>query len=85
MNGFHSDRGKPVALFLFWLLDCVLCFEDLSFAESHSGPSLFFSCSLVGYFILGPLSRIYFCVLRMAFYLIFLAPSEALRSTSTEY
>lgn len=41
MNGFHSDRGKPVALFLFWLLDCVLCSEDLSFTESHRGPSLF--------------------------------------------
>lgn len=25
MNGFHSDRVKLVALFLFWLLDCVLC------------------------------------------------------------
>lgn len=82
MNGFHSDRVKLVALFLFWLLDCVLCSEGLFFTESHSGPSLFSSLSFVGNFILGPLSRGYFCVLRMAFYLIFLAPSDALLSTS---
>lgn len=42
MNGFHSDRGKPVALFLFWLLDCVLCFEDLPL-QSHTVALL---CSL---------------------------------------